>query len=243
MKRLVSMLLFATIVLSLSMTGASASALSLEEINEKYGALIEAVEAGNSDAAIDELFRLLPPLEESEAAEDEVESEAIELSPENFLDYYELVLSESYCERDSAGKIKSVSPGGYLFKLKEEFQDRYDWGKNEEITLGVKGKAYFHRARIDWETGEIKVSDEANSDVRKAMKKAGYYTLSLDTQVTGYDTIWACGSSLYHKEKIYGHTYWTGFDAEPGNDYKYYQEVWKIDVVNVDGTLYLTPAA
>ena len=241
MKKLVSVLLLVAVVLSFCVTGVSASALSSEEINEKYGALINAVESGDYDAALDELDKLFPVSEDPEPIKEAPGYETIELTTENFFDYFGLVQDDYGYDRDSSGKIKSIYPGGYSIKLKEEYRERYDWSKDEEITLGIKAKAYFHRAKINWETGEVTVSEKADKDVRKAIKKQGE-ELTLDTQITGWNSFYIYGSSFYHKEKFYGSTYWGGWNAEPGNDYKYYQEVWKVDVVAVSGTLYLTPA-
>ncbi len=283
MKRLLSLCLLLALVFSLCIPAAPASALSPDEILEKYGTLIDAIESGDYEAAKTEFGKLFPELTEAqtqlpaaepaeepmpepepaeepmpepepveepmpepepveEAPEQPQASGLIELTPENFFDYFELVLTEPYVERNSKGKIKWIDTGSYKLQLKPEYEDRYNWSKSDEITIGVTGKAYFHRAKIDWKTGEITVSSKANKDVRKAIKKDSYISTSLDTQLTGHSSFYVVGSTLCHKEKLYGsHYYWSSSSAKPGDDYKYYQSVWKITIENVSGSIYLDP--
>ena len=274
MKRLVCLCLMLALVFSLCIPAVPASALSTEEILEKYGVLIDAIESEDLEAAKTEFEKLLSgtdaeetqlpaskaaeapapepePAEESqpepeadesddsEEPEEEYVSGLIELTPDNFFDFFQLVLSDPYIERNSKGKIKWVSPGSYRLELKPEYKDRYNYSKSDEITIGITGTAYFHRAKIDWKTGEITISSKADKDVRKAIKKN--HTVTLDTQVTGHSSFYVAGAYLYHREKIWKTYYWYSGSAKPGTDYKYYQSVWKVTVENVSGSIYLNP--
>ena len=241
MKKLISILLFVAIIFSFCMTGVSASALSPEEITEKYGALIDAVEAGNYPAADEELKKLFPGKEISNSAEEKAEYEVIELTTENFYDYYDLVQEESYCERDSKGNIKWLEPGGYMFVLKEEYKSRCDW-KDIDVTVGLTAKKSYYRAKINWDTGEIKLGDKASDDVRKAInKQLSFLSTKLDTQISVQYASSICGVNIYYRDP--DNKAWVVGSAKPGNKIKYYVNTWKINLESVEGTLYLKPEA
>ena len=249
MRKFVSLCLLIALVCSLCATGVSASALSSEELLEKYGALIDAIEADDYDAAADafDLFFAAPADEEEEDEEEEEAGvETIELNADNFLDYYEWVyLKDGYVERNSSGKIKSLSAGRYAFVLKDEYKDRYSY-ESSEITVGVIAKlSSIYRAKINWETGAIKRGDKVSKDMKKAIKKdCSYATAKLDTQVTGYDSIYVCHAHLFYLYSSSGYKWWfCDYSAEAGGKTKYYIDTWKADVVNVSGTLVLNPAA
>ena len=246
MRKFVSLCLLIALVCSLCATGVSASALSSEELLEKYGALIDAIEAEDYEAASEEfdLF-FAAPAEEEEDEEEEAGVEVIELNADNFLDYYEWVyLKNGYVNRNSSGKIKYLYAGEYAFVLKDEYKDRYSW-ESSQVTVGVIAKlSSIYRAKINWETGVVKRGDKVSKDIKKAIKKdCSYATSKLDTQVTGYDTIYVCSANLYHLYSSYGYKWWTTGYAEAGSKTKYYVDTWKADVVNVSGTLVLNPAA
>lgn len=232
MKKLVSLCLLIALVCSLCATGVSASALSPEELYEKYATIIDALEAEEFSTAYKEVSDMIP-----------IEAyEAVEITKENFYDYFEIGPGESNIERYSSGKIKSVSPGGLRVLLKEELWDRLDW-QNSSLHLRVKGSKDFARAKIDWETGEITVSDKKDSDVKKALKKLGWVETKLDESIDGTFSWWSVGwDSFYYKDPQY--KYWNNGQAESGKDVKYYQAVYSnVEVEEVSGTLYLAPEA
>ena len=253
MKKLVSLCLLIALLCSICVTGVSASALSSEEIMEKYGALIEALEAEDYDAATEEFVKLLPepetatePDADSEPVTDSgvsAEKEVIELTVDNFFDYFEFVQRENSIERDSSGKIKSIYPGWYQLVLKEEYRNRYSW-ESGEITVGFIAKVdSYYRAKIDWETGEVTLGDKASKDIRKAIKKNCKYSVAKqDSQVTGYDSFYICSPDFFYLYRSSGFKWWTTGAAEPGKDTKYYTDTWNVEVVNVSGTLILDPA-
>lgn len=167
------------------------------------------------------------------------ESEAIELRADNFLDYYELVLEDSVCKRDAKDKIKSVDAGSYVFVLKDEFRDRCEW--EDDVTVGVKGKESYFRAKIDWETGEITPGRQADKDTAKALRKTLFHT-ELDTQVSGRGRIVVCKAILYvrNSSKI-----WMKGPVKSGTKSAknpLYLGVWDVEITDVSGTLHLRPA-
>ncbi len=235
MKRILALVLLMALVCSLCVFAPTAAALSEEEADalyEKYASIIDALEAGDYDAALDEVRGMKPP----------VEYEAVELTPENFYDYFEIGPGETNIERKSSGKIKSITPAGLRVTLKEEFWDRLDWD-NSTLHLRVKASKNFARAKIDWETGEVSVSSKNDSDVKKALKKTGWVETKLDNTIDSVFSWWSAGWDLfYFKDSQY--KYWTNGAAEPGKDVKYYQAVYSnIEVSEVSGTLYLAPEA
>ena len=232
MKKFVSLCLLIALVCSLCATGVSAAALSPEELYEKYATIIDALEAEDYSTAYKEVRDMIP-LEAFEA---------VEITKDNFFDYYEIVKDEPTIERDSSGKIKSVTPGNFLISLKEEYWDRL-YGDRSSIKVRVKADKSFARAKIDWETGEITVSSKTDSDVKKALKKLEWVETKLDSSLDSVFSWWSVGwNTFYYKDSQY--KYWTTGEAKPGLDVKYYQAVYSnVEVSEVSGTLYLAPEA
>ena len=113
MKKLVSLCLLIALVCSLCATGISAAALSPEELYEKYATVIDALEAEEYNTAYNEVWGMIP-----------IEAfEVVELTKDNFFDYYEIVKGEPTIERASSGKIKSVTPSSFQVALKEGRQE------------------------------------------------------------------------------------------------------------------------
>ena len=168
------------------------------------------------------------------AAEDR---ETIELTAENFFDYYELVQEDSVCKLDSKGKIQTVNPGPYVFVLKEEYQGRCEW-KDEDVTVAVKGTESYCRVKIDGKTGEITLGKEADKDIAKALKKTIFHT-ELDGEVSGRERIVVCQPLLYYRTN----RVWMRGPVKPTNKIKLYMGVWDVDVVSVSGTICLKPEA
>ena len=247
MKRLLSLCLLLALIFSLCVPSVSASALSPDEIQEKYGPLIDALEAEDYETAVAEFGKLVgtPEMDAGSGTDNQVseDREVIELTTENFLDYFELVQDGNYIDRDSSGKIKSIYPGTYRYVLKEEYRERFSW-ETEEMTLGFIAKVdSFYRAKIDWDTGTFTLGDKADKNTRKAIKKdCKYSTSKLDSQVTGYDSFYICSPDFFYLYRSSGFKWWTSGPAEPKDKTKYYIDTWNIEIVNVSGTLILHPA-
>ena len=236
MKKLVSVCLLIALVCSLCATGVFASALSPEELYEKYAPVIDALEAedyGVALKAIDELYNAQ-------------EFEVVEITPENFFDYFEIQQGEARRVNMVSGEER-ILPGGLEVVMKEGVRERLNW-KESTLTIGVKAKKDFYRAKIDAETGEVKLGDKMDSKDKKALKKsASWWESKVDTQLEifyegGYFNSWLDSDSFWYKNKQYN--YWTNEPAQLGSKTKYYQVVYRdIELVNAVGTLYLAPEA
>ncbi len=248
MRKLVSICLLIALICSLCATGVSSFALSEEELLEKYGPLIDALEAGDVDSATNEFFALLPSEEDEPDDSENAEAETIELTVDNFYDYYELCyVPGTDFSRDSKGNITSIWPGQYEFVLKDEYRDRYSYDnfENNGITLGIVAKeSSIYRAKIDWETGEVKHGDKVSKSVRKDIRKDCKYSVAkIDKQITGYDSFYVCQANFFYLYKSSGFKWWSNGWPEAGDNNKYYIDTWKVEVVNVSGTLILDPAS
>ncbi len=233
MKKLISLCLLATLIFSLC--ASSASALTPEELVEKYALLIDALEAGDRKAAVDAYAGYQP----------ELEYEPVDLTEENFFDYFEISTGEPHVEKKSSGKIDYIYPSSLYVSLKEEYNRLIDW-QNSTASFGVQAKKTPYRAKIDFETGTVKLGDKASDDVRKAIKKLDWYESKIDTFVdlarngSLYSSGYIGGDAFYFKNKASWGSYWTNGAAEPDTGYKYYQIVYSdYKISNVSGTLYI----
>ena len=228
MKKLISVLL----LIALFCTAFAGSAFALTEEEEalyaKYADLIALMENEDYEAAYEAFQAMMP----------EPEYEEVVLTEENFFDYFEIVTAEPYIERDSAGVIKTVYPGGLQLRMKEDFAKRLDW-ENSTLSVGITAKKDMYRAKIDFETGEITLGDSSDSDVKKAVKKLDWFESKVDTHVDGvYSLYTVANDPFWYKHPTYKS--WSSGWAEPGVKTKYYQVVYRdIELVNLEGTLFL----
>lgn len=231
MKRIITLVLLMAIVCSLCVFAPTAAALSEEEeaLYTKYADLIGQLEAEDYDAALESIWSMMPA----------TEYEEVVLTPENVLDYFDIITGEPQIEKDSSGNIKRIWPGGLLLVMKEDVINRLDW-ENSSLVLGVTANKDMYRAKIDWETGEITLGDEKDSDVKKAVKKLDWFESKVDEQIDGvYSTYYITGEAFWYKHPQYKS--WSSGYAEPDLHTKYYQVVYTdIEVVNVEGSLFLS---
>ncbi len=231
MKKLVSVILLIALVCSLCATGVFASALSPEELYEKYAPVIDALEAGDYDAAYEAVWDMRPP----------VEYEAVEITLENVNDYFEFGTRASDITRYSDGTIKSVWPENMGVRMKEGIPARVDWD-NSHVDLTVTGKQTLYRAKVNFETGEITLGDKMDSKDRKELKKIGMFDPDLNETLSGIYSGYYFGGSFYYKHPEYK-GWWMG-SAEPGVKTKYYAPVLSdLEFASASGTLYLVPEA
>ena len=229
MKKLISVLL----LIALFCTAFAGSAFALTEDEEalyaKYADLIGLLEAEDYDAALESIWSMMPA----------TEYEEVVLTPENVLDYFDIITGEPQIEKDSSGNIKRIWPGGLLLVMKEDVINRLDW-ENSSLVLGVTAKKDMYRAKIDWETGEITLGDEKDSDVKKAVKKLDWFEPKVDEQIDGvYSMYYITSDAFWYKHPQYKS--WSSGYAEPDLNAKYYQVVYTdIEVVNVEGSLFLS---
>ena len=241
MKKFVSLCLLIALVCSLCVSGVSASALSPEELCEKYAPILDALEAGDYDAAMDGIDALVPVLD----------YEPVEITAENFYDYFEIKASDpqsiTYIDGTTA-----IRPGFLQVSMKEGVAERFKYD-GSTLTVGVKAKKDLYRAKVDFENVTVTLGDKMKSDTKKEMKKdASWWESKVDTQInvfyemdghTYYNYILASDYFMY-QFKSSGYKYWTNGPAEPGSKNNYYQVVYTdIELVNAAGTIYIAPEA
>ena len=235
MKKLVSLCLLIALVCSLCVTGISAAALSPAELYEKYAPVLDALEAEDYDAALNEIWGIMPA----------VEYEEVEITEENFYDYFEIKMGDPYEVTFMDGE-KGIQPGFLVVAMKEGVQEKLDID-NCSLTIGVKAKKELRRAKIDFKDVTVKLGDKMDSKTKKELRKsASWFEPKVDTQL---EVFAADGAHRYfsyiidsdvfwYKDPAY--KYWTSSTAQKGVDVKYYQVVYKdIELVNVTGTLFI----
>ena len=112
----------------------------------------------------------------------------------------------------------------------------------------MQAKKTPYRAKINFETGKVKLGDKASDDVRKAIKKLDWVESKVDTFVdlNAYGSFnssyYINGEAFFYKDPQW--SYWTNGPAEPDDGIsKYYQlEYSDYKISNVSGTLYIAPA-
>lgn len=120
MKKLFSAVCISTVLL----TGCSSGPSKGDQMYEKYGKLIDALEAGNYEESLKAFMEYVP----------QPETEEVTLTKDNLYDYFELVVEPRF-EKDAHGNVKSVLEF-YRLKLKPEL------GNNVSLTGGTVGYEY-----------------------------------------------------------------------------------------------------
>ena len=235
MKKLVSLCLLFALVCSLCVTSVSAAAVSPEELYEKYAPILDALEAEDYDAALEAIEALVPV----------PEYEPVEITTENFYDYFEITTSEPRSYTNPDGR-QTIQPGYLMVSPKEGVSERLN-RDGSTLTIGVKAKKDLYRAKVDFETGTVTLGDKMKSDTKKEMKKsATWFESKVDTQIdvfyemngrTLYSSVLASDFFMFKNTE---YKYWTNGPAEAGSKAKYYQVVYTdIELVNATGTIYI----
>lgn len=127
-----------------------------DQMYEKYRTIIDKLEGENYDGAIEEIQAMKP----APVVLD------MEITPDNFFDYYEIVYLENEFERNADGKIISIKRYDYLFdfKLKDEYQ--LDPEQDNTVEIGVTCEYDLKKIEeVDFETGEIILSNETYDEL------------------------------------------------------------------------------
>lgn len=102
MKRLISVILAGVLALSLCGCGAAAKPSVGDQMYEKYGSIIDKLEAGEYEKVIEEVTAMMPVPEE----------QTVTITLDNFSDYYELRYDVPQVNRDSQGSfLPSITVG------------------------------------------------------------------------------------------------------------------------------------
>ena len=219
MKRLFS----AVCVSAVLLTGCSSGPSKGDQMYEKYGKLIDALEAGNYEESVKAFTEYVP----------KPETEEVTLTKDNLYDYFELVVAPNL-EKDAHGNIKSMIEYARL-DLKQEYQGK---ANANDATIGYEyqNKCY-HITNLNTADGsytceEVEIPADMPSWVVEDATKLHSET-----------------SNLYNQVMLYPHNF-VGFTAEGSSGYGYlhlenfeqYTDCYvfkpeTIDVISVTGTL------
>ena len=207
-----------------------------EQMYEKYGSIITKLEGENYDGAIEEIEAMKPALVVQE----------VEITPDNFYDYYDIIYRENDISRDSDGRITRIYKwdNEFSFVLKDEY--KLDENEDNTILVGVTGDYDLKKIEdVDFETGEITLGDEVFDEYKaeivesnKEWANAGSALLSVTSE--GTDVI-QCIASVVVVERWNNKEFgWTSYLDITPTDYEGYVFVpCNIQIARAEGTLHL----
>lgn len=221
-----------------------------EQLYDKYKDLIDKMEAEDYEGAIDVIISYVPSDYFQTTSEAEQEIMEVVITPENFLDYYDIVYGDATNEKDAFGNITRVDYGKnrYWFELKPEFRAtvQYSYYQTDSIEIGVECDYELHHVdSIDWSTGEVFLSEEVYEDYMSQIVNAGWLK---DTQTkiggassteTGIDFIGGANSYIAIYPFWSFSSGWTnGNHPSPDDSRDYYVFVpINITIVRAEGVL------
>ncbi len=247
MKKALAVLLILTLACSLCACGAAAPAEAPAEapepslgdqMYEKYGSIIDSLEAGDFEAVLEEVTGMMP----------EPEKTVIEITPENFYDYYELCYPEQMVEKDAEGTPVSVWPGQYFyFQLKEEYAEKLVPDASQ-VEVGVICDSALRKVEaVDWETGALTLSEETFGKLASKIFENWTQKPNLDFSETfsgnyslnaGNSGVFGYGA-FYTEKNTYG-TWWTsGRLMTDSKDTYYVVAPENIELVRAEGSITL----
>lgn len=259
MKRLFAVILILAMALSLCACGETEPSMG-DQMYEKYGALIDKLEAGDFEGAADSVFAMMPEGEKYSSVVGKLKAEdyegiiaeitemmpvppetVVEITPENFWDYYEIAYEKPYTEKDAQGNITRMYPSNYCyFALKAPYSN-IDFDRSS-VEIGVIGDCKVRKIKnIDWTNGSYTLGNEYYEDIAQAII-AQYIDdtkLSISTTATGALNIWFENGTPYgcwHKD-AWG---WTSDQITPEDDFDMYVcDIDNVEIVRAEGTLVL----
>lgn len=123
-----------------------------DQMYEKYKSIIDKIEGENYDGAIEEIQAMKPVPVVQE----------VEVTKDNFFDYYDIVFWENRINRDADGKVITISRADdrFDFKLKDKYL--LDTNQDNTVEIGVTCEYDLKKIEdVDPETGEIKYGNES----------------------------------------------------------------------------------
>lgn len=222
MKKLFSAVCISAVLL----TGCSSGPSKGDQMYEKYGKLIDALEAGNYEESLKAFMEYVP----------QPETEEVTLTKDNLFDYYELVVEPHY-DKDAHGNIKSMSEY-YKLQLKPEFE------KNATFTsLANMGTVGYEFQNKCFRITELNVADGTYQCEETELPSSGnvdYFNglIELHSESTSLAQSALLCSFTYYNQKPSGAT--SGYLEIENYEEFTTQYVFKpesIDIISVTGTL------
>ena len=208
-----------------------------DQMYEKYRTIIDKLEGENYDGAIEEIQAMKP----APVVLD------MEITPDNFFDYYDVVYWENQIDRDADGNILKISrvDDWFDFKLKDGYL--LDTDQDNTVEIGVTCEYDLKKIEdIDPKTGEIVYGDEIFDDYEDEIIESEIYWSgidSVDLSVTckGSQKINCHESSkLCYDLWINREGNWVGaYEITPDNFEGYAFLPTNIQITRAEGTLHL----
>ncbi len=207
-----------------------------EQMYEKYGSIITKLEGENYDGAIEEIEAMKPAPVVQE----------VDITPDNFYDYYDIIYRENDISRDSDGRITRIYKwdNEFSFVLKDEY--KLDENEDNTVLVGVTGDYALKKIEeVDFETGEItlgdEVFDEYKAEIVESNKEwANAGTTLLSETCEGTDVI-QCNPSVLVIERWNNEGYgWiSNLDISPTDYEGYVFAPVNIEISRAEGTLHI----
>lgn len=143
-----------------------------DQMYEKYKSIIDKLEGENYDGAIEEIQAMKPAPTVQE----------VEITADNFFDYYDIVYWENQIDRDADGKITKVSrvDDWFDFKLKDEYL--FDTDQDNSVEIGVTCEYDLKKIEnVDPETGEIVYGEESFDEYEDEILEANKRYINSDS--------------------------------------------------------------
>ena len=207
-----------------------------EQMYEKYRTIITKLEGENYDGAIEEIEAMKPAPVVQE----------VEITPDNFYDYYDIIYRENDISRDSDGRITRIYKwdNEFSFVLKDEY--KLDENEDNTILVGVTGDYDLKKIEdVDFETGEITLGDEVFNEYKaeivesnKEWTNDGTSLLSVTSE--GTDVI-QCNASVVVVKRWNNEGYgWiSNLDISPTDYEGYVFAPVNIEISRAEGTLHI----
>lgn len=209
-----------------------------DQMYEKYKTIIDKLEGENYDGAIEDIQAMKPAPTIQE----------VEITKDNFYDYYDIVYEEDGIERDSDGKIVAIDKSDRYFSFK--LKDEYSLDDNEDNTIAIGVTCGYDLKKIenvDFETGKITLADDnINEQMDEILEIAKDWiddpSTSLSVTCEGsweipcYNAPGITGSRWFEDEQGWDATY----DEITPNDHEGYVFVpADIQITRAEGTLHI----
>lgn len=209
------------------------------QLYAKYESIIKALEAEEYDRAIAEIDKMKP----------EPDIIEVTITPDNFLDYYEIEKAPSRCSKDATGMLTSLSLFEYalFFKLKEPYYDSV-LVENSHCEVGVVGSHDLKKLEsVDWNTGDYVLSEKVYDDIKQLIWeqfKAYDYSETFSKSASGVQTL-----TIYTDDFLGQEAYWYNKDITPPWEFVlltpdvmendiYIPVFGNIDIIRAEGTLF-----
>ena len=208
-----------------------------DQMYEKYKSIIDKLEGENYDGAIEEIQAMKPAPVIQE----------VEITADNFFDYYETVFWEDQIERDAEGKISSIRICSYWFDFELKNEYLLDTEQDNAVEIGVTCDYDLKKIEdVNPETGEIVYGDEVFDEIKdeilelnKGRANEDSVVLSVtckgNQKINCHESPGVCGGRWIRNED-----YWEWSSEITPDDYGGYVFVPKdIQIIRAEGTLHV----